>query len=137
MTQDPELTVLYNGACPICSREVAAYRRKAERDGLPLGFEDLHVAELGGWEVTPEEARRRLHVREGGRVLAGLPAFVALWRRMPGFRWLAALVSLPLIRPLADLVYEWLLAPALYALDRRRRARACAEAGLSPDAQRR
>ncbi|MBK5928199.1 thiol-disulfide oxidoreductase DCC family protein [Rhodobaculum claviforme] len=124
MTQTP-VTVLYNGDCPICGREIEAYRRRAERLGAPLAFEDLNHADLSDWGLEPEAARRRLHVREDGRVLAGVPAFVALWRRLPGMVWLARLVSLPGVAWLAAGVYEHILAPALHALDRRRR-RSCA-----------
>lgn len=120
------LCVLYNGDCPICSREIAAYRGTAARDGLALDFEDLNRTDLAAWGVSAEAARRRLHVRRGDEVLAGLPAFVALWRSMPRLRWLAALVSARPVRPLATLLYEHLLAPALHALDRRRRRRAAA-----------
>lgn len=118
-------TVLYNGACPICAREIAAYRRRAERLGAPLRFLDLHAADLDEWGLGPEEARRRLHVRVDGAVVAGVPAFVALWRRLPGMVWLARLVQAPGVRQAAELIYERLLAPALHALDRRRR-RSCA-----------
>ena len=121
-------TVLYNGDCPICAREIAAYRRRADRLGAPLAFEDLNHTDLTPWGVDAEAARRRLHVRADGRVLSGLPAFVALWRRLPGMGWLATVVSLPGVRPLAGALYERVLAPALHALDRRRR-RSCA-AGL-------
>ena len=124
-TQHPRVTVLYNGDCPICSREIAAYRRRAERTGAPLAFEDLNVADLRAWGLEAEAARRRLHVRLGDRVLAGLPAFVALWERLPGMGWLARLVSLPGIAWVAERVYEHVLAPALHALDRRRQ-RSCA-----------
>ena len=119
------VTVLYNGDCPICAREIGAYRRRAEKLGAPLAFEDLNRADLADWGLEHEAARRRLHVREDGRVLSGLPAFVALWQRLPGMRWLARLVSLPGVRQVAGAVYEGVLAPALHALDRRRR-RSCA-----------
>ncbi len=119
------VTVLYNGDCPICSREIAAYRRRAERTGAPLVFEDLNGADLAGWGLEAEAARRRLHVRMGDRVLAGLPAFVALWERLPGMGWLARIVGLPGVAWVAERVYEVVLAPALHWLDRRRR-RSCA-----------
>ena len=128
LTEETSVTVLYNGDCPICAREIAAYRRRAERTGAPLAFEDLNGADLGDWGLAPEDARRRLHVRLGDRVLSGLPAFVALWERLPGMGWLARLVSLPGVAWVAEQIYEHVLAPALHALDRRRR-RACA-AGL-------
>lgn len=127
-----DLRVIYNGSCPICSREVAGYKRYSEARALPLRFDDLARADLAALGLTPEDAARRLHVVRHGEVIAGLPAFVALWSEMPRFRWLARLVSLPVVRPLAEAVYEWVLAPALYALHRRRirRAGACNGAAL-------
>lgn len=120
----PRATVLYNAECPICSREIAVYRRAAERDGLPLAFQPLHEADLDAWGLTDEAARRRLHLRlPDGKLHAGIPAFVALWARMPRMRWLARLVALPVVRSLAGLMYDKVLAPALFALDRRRTAR--------------
>lgn len=121
MTEDAKLTVLFNGACPICSREIAAYQRRAEAEGLDIAFEDLNTADLDAWGVDREAARRRLHLREGGRVRSGLDAFVALWRVLPRLGWLARLVSLPGLRPVAGGVYEWVLAPLLYRFDRLRR----------------
>jgi predicted DCC family thiol-disulfide oxidoreductase YuxK len=117
-----EFRVLYNGECPICSREVGAYRRQAEAAGLDLGFDRLASPEGAAWGIDRDAAARRLHVRAEGRVLAGVDAFVALWARLPRWRWLARLVSLPGIRWVAGAVYEGLLAPLLYAMDRRRRA---------------
>jgi len=115
--------VIYNANCPICSREVDSYRRYAEARGLPLRFEDLNTADLAQLGLTPSDAARRLHVVRDGRLLAGVDAFVALWSEMPRFAWLARLVSLPGIRQVARAVYEYVLAPALYALHRRRVAR--------------
>lgn len=123
MTQDTETAILFNGDCPICSREIAAYRREAEAAGLPLRFDDLNATDLARWGVSAEDARRRLHVVQAGRVLAGVPAFLALWAALPRWRWLARLVGLPGLRQAAGLVYDNALAPALYAMDRRRRAR--------------
>jgi len=124
MTNTTETAVLYNGECPICSREIAQYRRAAADADLPLRFDDLHAADLAAWGVTPDDARRRLHVLRDGRVVAGVPAFLALWQALPGWRWLARVVGLPGVRHVAALVYDHVLAPVLYAMDRRRRRRA-------------
>jgi predicted DCC family thiol-disulfide oxidoreductase YuxK len=120
-----EPTVIYNGACPICRREIDAYRRHCEADGVPLQFADLNATDLHAFGIDDDAARRRLHVIQDGRVVAGLPAFLILWRAMPRFRWLARTISLPVVRPVAVRVYDWVLAPMLYALDRRRRRIAC------------
>lgn len=117
-------TVLYNGSCPICSREIAAYRQTAERRGLAIGFEDLANADLSAWGLDADTAARQLHLRQGDRILSGLEAFRALWAEMPRLRWLATITGWPVVRPLAQAIYGYALAPALYAMHRRRLARA-------------
>lgn len=126
-TQPPAcLEVLYNDSCPICSREIAAYARAAERSGAAVAFVPLGSADPAVWGIDGETARRRLHLRQNGAVVAGLPAFAALWAALPGTRWLSRLVTLRPVRPLAGALYDRVLAPLLYAMDRRRRARAAA-----------
>ncbi|MCR9220297.1 MAG: DUF393 domain-containing protein [Alphaproteobacteria bacterium] len=119
------VTTLYHGACPICGTEVAHYRQYAAERALPLGWQDVSDGAdaplLAAHGVDREAAKRRLHVvTADGRLLAGVDAFQALWAEMPRYRWLARLVGLPIVRPLAELVYERLLAPALYRFNRRR-----------------
>ena len=116
-------TVIYNGACPICSREVAGYRRLAEDAGAPLAFADLTATDLAAHGLTPDAAARRFHVVADGRLLSGVDAFAALWREIPRLRWLARLVEAPMVRPIARLAYDRAAAPALYALHRRRERR--------------
>lgn len=118
-----DTTVIYNGSCPICSREIGVYRRRAEEAGLPLDFRDLNETDLADWGLTPDLAARRLYVVKDGALVSGVPAFAILWAQMPGFRWLARLVRLPGVRGLAALVYDRVLAPVLYRMHLRREAR--------------
>jgi predicted DCC family thiol-disulfide oxidoreductase YuxK len=115
--------VLYNGECPICSREIRSYEAQAERAGRPIAFDALGSEEAERWGIGRDAAARRLHVRRGGETLEGLDAFVALWEELPRLRWLARAVSLPGLRPLVEVIYERAAAPLLYAMDRRRRRR--------------
>lgn len=117
------IEVLYNDSCPICTREIAAYARTAARSGAAVDFVPLGSTDPAGWGIDAESARQRLHLRRDGTVIAGLPAFAELWAALPGTRWLARLVTWRPLRPLAAGLYDRVLAPALYALDRRRRAR--------------
>ena len=114
-------SVLYNGSCPICSREIAHYRREAESENLPIVFDDLTTGAADRYGVTPDDAARRLHVLEDGEVYSG----VRLWRGLPRWRWLARVVSLPVIRQIAEVAYDHAAAPLLYALHRRRVRRSC------------
>ena len=122
-----ETRVLYNDTCPLCAREVAHYRRLAEGCALPVAFDPL--ARAADWGLTEDEAARAFHVRRGGETLAGLAAFRALWSGMPGWRWLAWVTGLPVVRPLAGLLYDRVAAPLLYAAHRRRQARLTPPAG--------
>lgn len=89
-----DLTIFYDAGCPLCRREIAHYRR-IDRAGR-IRFADLHAAgaELAAAGVDGDTAMRRLHGREAdGRLVTGVPAFVALWRRLPFYRHLATLVT--------------------------------------------
>lgn len=115
--------ILYNGRCPICAAEIAQYRKQAEAAGAALRFTDLHAADLQDWQLSADQATRRLHARCDGQIISGFPAFLILWRELPRMRWLARLMSLPLLRQFAELGYNRIAAPALYALHKRRQAK--------------
>ena len=116
--------VLYNDACPVCRREIHHYARLSAQANLPIAYDDLGDPErLARWGIDANAAAKRLHVRKGGKVYAGIPAFIQLWREIPRYRWLARLISLPGIHRIACLTYDHLLAPALYRWHRRRMAR--------------
>lgn len=121
LTMQPEIRVLYNDTCPVCRREVDVYRSGAAAQGLPIAFDGLDRA--GDWGLTADAAARQFHVRQGDVVLAGMPAFRALWSEMPGWRWLARVTGWPVMRGLCDLVYRHVAAPVLYRAHLRRQAR--------------
>jgi predicted DCC family thiol-disulfide oxidoreductase YuxK len=125
--------ILYNDHCPICRAEIAHYRARAERSGAALVFEDLNTADLGGWQLSADQAKRRLHAAlPDGRIISGIPAFAAIWAALPGMGWLARLVMLPGLRGLADLTYNSIAAPWLYHRQMRREARGLAGKGAQP-----
>jgi predicted DCC family thiol-disulfide oxidoreductase YuxK len=116
--------IIYNGSCPICSREVNGYARYAQAKDLALTFTDLTATDLNNLGLTPDEAAKRLHVLQEGKLVGGVDAFIILWGEMPRFRWLARLVALPVINPTAVLIYDRILAPLLFGMHKRRQARA-------------
>lgn len=89
------LTVLYDGACPLCRREIAVYR--GLRSDTPLCFADVSdTAQPLPAGTTREQLLTRFHVRDtDGRLLSGAQAFLALWATLPGWRWLARVGRLP------------------------------------------
>ncbi len=91
----PAITVYYDGLCPVCSREVALYRR-LDRPGR-IAWRALAVDEPAGSAPDPErrdftlqQALTLLHVRDAdGALRIGLEAHLLMWRQLPGFRLLA------------------------------------------------
>ncbi len=94
----PELTVLYDGGCPLCRREIGVYRGLTPLDpGSPVCFADVSdTASPLPPGTTREQLLARFHVRHrDGQLLSGAQAFLALWAALPGWRWLARLGRLP------------------------------------------
>ena len=113
------LTVLYDGACPLCQREMAHYRALATPAGPAaphtgrmeppgLVFTDISApdAPLPAGQ-TQAQLLRRFHVQQAdGQLLSGAEAFVALWARLPGWRWLAAVALWPGVTPMLEVAYR-------------------------------
>jgi len=96
MTQDPRAAseVYYDGDCPICSREVATYRRMPSM--ADVRWTDVADPAAACTDVDRETALRRMHVRRAdGRLASGARAFTAIWRNDPRLRWPARLLDLP------------------------------------------
>lgn len=111
----------YNGACPICRREIEHY--KGGPDGSRVRWLDLAAEPeaLGRFGIDREAARRRLHVLdETGTLHAGIDAFILIWQRLPRYRWLSLLVASRPLRPVAAAVYDKVLAPFLFHWNRRK-----------------
>ncbi len=120
----PSLTVLYDGACPLCRREISVYRGLGPLSpDTPVCFTD--VSEVGSplpAGTTRDGLLARFHVQSpDGRLLSGAQAFLALWAALPGWRWLARLGRLPGMAWMMEQVYCLFLRcrPQLQRLARR------------------
>jgi predicted DCC family thiol-disulfide oxidoreductase YuxK len=103
----PDLTVYYDGACPLCRAEIDYYRARLGADRI--AFVDVSSADPGDG-LSCAVALARFHVREAdGRLLSGAAAFARLWRALPGWRWLGRLVGTRAVLPVAELAYRGFL----------------------------
>ncbi|MCZ8132795.1 MAG: DUF393 domain-containing protein [Steroidobacteraceae bacterium] len=107
---DPELTVYFDGDCPLCSREIASYRGQRGADEIAW----VDVARCAGEALGPGldrgAALARLHVRRAdGSLVDGAAAFTTVWDRLPGYRWLARLAALPGMLPVLEALYSGFL----------------------------
>ena len=116
----PELTIYFDGSCPLCRREIAMYRDLPASQALQ--WVDVSAGQPLGEGLSCEAAMRRFHVREAnGRLLSGGAAFARLWRALPGWRVLGWVFAWPPLSWLLELAYRVFLPirPALQRLARR------------------
>ena len=88
------LTVWYDGACPLCTREIALMRRLDRARHI----EFIDVSKDGA--ACPRDRTlllARLHAREDGVLLDGAAAFAAMWRAIPLLRPLGLIARIPVV----------------------------------------
>lgn len=100
------LSVFYDGACPLCRREIALYRNLPARE--PVKYVDISDASCPVPAGQSREALlARFHVQHAdGRMDGGARAFLTLWARLPYWRWLARIGAMPGIVALLELLYS-------------------------------
>ena len=101
------ISVFYDGKCGLCSKEINHYRKIAP-DGI-FDWQDITKSDdsLKKLGITLSEGLKLLHARDNHRKIhVGLDAFILIWKQLKRWRLLAALVSLPVIRQIADLAYR-------------------------------
>ena len=79
-----KLFVWYDGACPLCRREIDFMRRLDRRRSIR--FIDLSRSSSASCPIDRETLLARFHASEDGRLLSGAAAFAAMWRAIPLLR---------------------------------------------------
>ena len=104
---DAALTVYYDGACPVCSSEIAVYRRQAGAERCVWVDASSCPESALGAGLSRDMALARFHVRRADGVLFdGVRGFAALWRVMPRLKWAGRIASLRLFSGLLDTAYS-------------------------------
>ena len=116
----PYTTVLFNGNCKICNKEICVYQSYGAGRGLPIDFKDINAIDLAPFGLTRNETARQLHVIKNYEIFKGVNAFVVLWNEMPRYRFLAKIFSLPGVIGVAQFFYYHIIARYLYERDIKR-----------------
>ena len=111
------MKVFFNNSCKICKAEIDLYKKQKiqEIDWIDITDNPLAEKEIS---KTDKELLRRLHVKDGEKVLQGAEAFLVLWKKMPKYRFLYNFFKLPIIFSLFYAVYE-IVAFFLYVKNRK------------------
>jgi predicted DCC family thiol-disulfide oxidoreductase YuxK len=100
------ISVFYDGQCGLCRREIEHYRSVAPEgvfDWIDITKAPEQAAAVG---IDYLDGLRALHVLSAdGRLLTGVESFLAIWKALPRWRLLAALVALPGVHWAARLLY--------------------------------
>jgi predicted DCC family thiol-disulfide oxidoreductase YuxK len=127
---DFDVEVFYDGACPLCMREIRMLRRRDRRARIRFtdiaadGFDALAVG------LTWQTLMNRIHGRlPDGTVIEGVEVFRRLYTAV-GFRRLVALTRLPGVSQLLDLCYH------LFAKNRLRLTGRCIDGACEVDQRR-
>ncbi|MFN3515809.1 MAG: thiol-disulfide oxidoreductase DCC family protein [Novosphingobium sp.] len=111
----PRVTVWFDGACPLCRREIALIRRLDWRGRI--AFVDVTKADAA-CPLDRAQLLARFHASEKGTILSGAAAFAAMWRAVPLLWPLGQFARLPLVLPVLERAYLafLLVRPRLQAL---------------------
>ena len=105
--KQPEIKVLYDGNCPICSKEVGMLKRRDhKRNGII--FEDIAAPDFDAavYDLDQDTVMARIHgVLPDGTVVEGLEVFRRAYRAV-GLGWLMAPTGWPGLRQLMDACYR-------------------------------
>ena len=99
------MKVYFNNSCKICKAEIDLYKKEKIQD---IDWIDITDNTLATKETSKNnrELLRRLHVKEGERILGGAEAFLVLWKKMPKYNFLYKFFKLPIIYSLFHIGYE-------------------------------
>lgn len=86
----------YDGLCPLCSRQVAHYRKLDQGKAIDyLDISDGSLYDLAEDGISHADAMARLHVRgQNGVLYTGAAADVELWTVLPYYRHLVPIARL-------------------------------------------
>jgi predicted DCC family thiol-disulfide oxidoreductase YuxK len=102
MSRMHEVTVWYDGACPLCTREIALMRRLDWRRRILF----VDVADPGSsCPIDRSSLLARFHAAENGRLYSGAAAFAAMWRAIPMLRPLGLAARNPALLGLLERLY--------------------------------
>jgi predicted DCC family thiol-disulfide oxidoreductase YuxK len=101
-------TVYYDGACPLCQREIALYQGLEGADAIV--WHDVSTTGTDADDLATRDAMARFHVRRAdGSLVSGARGFFEVMKTIPRLRWLGYALSVPPIPWIAEGAYRLFL----------------------------
>tara|TARA_B110000196_G_C20708679_1_gene458653 strand:+ start:72 stop:368 length:297 start_codon:yes stop_codon:yes gene_type:complete len=90
------MKVYYNKSCSICRAEINLYKKQ--------NIEDMEWIDITNNKIAEKETLknnktllRRLHVKDGEKIIGGARAFLLMWKKMPKYKFLYIFFKSPII----------------------------------------
>ena len=99
------MKVFFNNSCSICRAEINLYK-KEQVEGIDWVDITRNKKAEAETKKKNKSLLRRLHVKKDGKIYEGAEAFLLIWNRIPKYRFLFKILSLPIIFNLFSLLYE-------------------------------
>ena len=99
------MKVYFNNSCNICRAEINLYKKQNVED---IEWVDITDNKSAGIE-TQKDAKvllRRLHIKDGEKIIGGAEAFLLVWKKIPKYKILYTFFKTPIIFTLFSYFYE-------------------------------
>ena len=99
------MKVYFNNSCNICRAEINLYKKQNIEDIEWIDITDNKSAEIDT-QKNDKTLLRRLHIKDGEKVIGGAEAFLLVWKKIPKYKFLYNFFKVPIIFSLFSFFYE-------------------------------
>jgi len=99
------MKVYFNNSCKICRAEINLYKKENIKEIDWVDITNNLTAEKET-RKNDKDLLRRLHVKEGEKIIEGAEAFLFVWKKIPKYKFLYKVFKLPVIFTLFKYGYE-------------------------------
>ena len=99
------MKVYFNNSCKICRAEINLYKKENIKEIDWVDITNNLTAEKETLK-NDKDLLRRLHVKEGEKIIEGAEAFLFVWKKIPKYRFLYKFFKLPIIFNIFSIGYE-------------------------------
>ena len=99
------MKVYFNNSCKICRAEINLYKKENIKEIDWVDITSNSNAEIET-SKNDKELLRRLHVKDGNKIIGGAAAFLLVWKKIPKYKLLYFFFKLPIIFTIFEIGYE-------------------------------
>ena len=99
------MKVYFNNSCNICRAEINLYKEQNIENIEWVDITDNKAAEIET-QKDDKTLLRRLHIKDGEKVIGGAEAFLLVWKKIPKYKFLYNFFKTPIIFSLFSFFYE-------------------------------